>query len=402
MEGTKKMRIVILIGMIAVAASISGCGKREETTKTQPASEIRDVTVEKVTKSSIEDFYEATGTVKASKTTDVSANMMGRIVAFPVAEGDTVTRGQTLVEIDNRESQTQRQRAEAGLKEAQAALLEIDKSVVAANAGVKTAETNRVLAEKTYGRIKELYDRRSASAQELDEADSRLKSARSEVERAKANVETIISKKKQINARIDQAKAEIAGTRVYESYSRIASPVSGVIVKKHAESGAVASPGMPLLSIEDNSLYRLEAAVEESRSRLVRVGNRVQVRIDSIGDTEIQGTVAEILPSADAASRSYTVKIDLPANPLLKTGLYGLARFPTSQKDAITVPQESIVERGQLSGVFVVGSDGIAQFRIVTVGKTSEGRVEVLSGLSEGDEFVAKDAKRVTDGAKVR
>lgn len=402
MKGTKTMRNAILIGMFAVAAMTNGCGKREEPSNTKPATEVRDVSVEKVTKSSIEDFYEATGTVKASKTTDVSANMMGRIVAFPVSEGDTVTRGQTLVEIDNRESQTQRQRAEAGLKEAQAAIIEIDKSVVAANAGVRTAESNRTLAEKTYGRIKELYDRRSASAQELDEADSRLKSARSELERAKANVETIISKKKQVNARIDQAKAEIAGTRVYESYSRIASPVSGVIVKKHAESGAVASPGMPLLSIEDSSLYRLEAAVEESRSRLVRVGNRVQVRIDSIGDAEIQGTVAEILPSADAASRSYTVKIDLPANPLLKTGLYGLARFPTSQKDAITVPGEAIVERGQLSGVFVVGSDGIAQFRIVTVGKTSEGRVEILSGLSEGDEFVASGSKRVTDGAIVR
>ncbi len=397
-----RTKISVWLTISAIAIGLAACGKKEEPAKTAPAPEIQNVTVAKVTKSSMDDYYEATGTVKAAKTTDIAANMMGRIVALPVSEGDSVTRGQTLVEIDNRESQTQRQRAEAGLKEAQAALIEIDKSVIAANAGVKTAEENKAIAEKTYARIKELYERRSASAQEFDEAQSRVRAAASEVERAKANVETIISKKKQINAKIEQARAEISGTKVYESYSKIASPVSGVIVKKFAESGAIASPGMPLMTIEDNSLYRLEAAVEESRSKLVRIGNRVQVKIDAIGESEFYGTVAEILPSADAASRSYTVKIDLPANPLLKTGLYGLARFPVSQKEAIAVPQNAIVQRGQLSGVYVVGSDGIANFRIVTVGKTSDGLVEILSGLSEGDEYVSADPSRVSDGAKVR
>ncbi len=395
-----KLKHAIVVTALAVA--LIGCGKTEETAKTPPPTEIQNVSIAKVTKSSIADYYEATGTVKAAKTTDVSANMMGRIVAFPVAEGDSVSRGQVLVEIDNRESQTQKQRAEGGLKEAQAALVEIDKSVVAANAGVRTAEANKALAEKTFARMKELYDRRSASAQEFDEAQSRLRMATSEVDRARANVETIISKKKQINARIDQARAEISGTKVFESYSKITSPVSGLIVKKFAESGAVASPGMPLLSIEDSSLYRLEAAVEESRSKLFRIGNRVQVRIDALGESEIYGTVAEIMPAADAATRSYTVKIDLPPNSLLRTGLYGLARFPIAEKDAITVPEAALVQRGQLSGIYVVGADGLAQFRIVTTGKTSGGLVEILSGLAEGDDYVSADANRITDGAKVR
>ncbi|HNQ14311.1 MAG TPA: biotin/lipoyl-binding protein, partial [Pyrinomonadaceae bacterium] len=167
-----RTKISVLLTISAIAIGLAGCGKKEEPAKTAPAAEIQNVTIAKVTKSSMEDFYEATGTVKAAKTTDIAANMMGRIVALPVSEGDTVTRGQTLVEIDNRESQTQRQRAEAGLKEAQAALIEIDKSVIAANAGVKSAEENKAIAEKTYARIKELYERRSASAQEFDEAQS--------------------------------------------------------------------------------------------------------------------------------------------------------------------------------------------------------------------------------------
>jgi RND family efflux transporter MFP subunit len=174
------------------------------------------------------------------------------------------------------------------------------------------------------------------------------------------------------------------------------------VVKKFAEAGATAAPGAPLLSIEDNSQYRLEAAVEESRSKSVRIGGRVNVRIDALGTGEIIGTVAEVMPSADAASRSYTVKIDLPPDSRLRTGLYGLARFPIAQKEAITLPQSAIVTRGQLIGVFVVAPDGTAQFRIVTTGTESVGMVEVLSGLSEGDEIITSDTASLTDGVRVR
>lgn len=399
----KKKFILILVVTISLF-SLANCGKKEESEKKTetPLAEPLNVPTAKVTLGSMEDFYEATGTVKAKTTTQVAANMMGRILSIPVSEGSSVSRGQVLVEIDNRESQPQIQKAQAGIKEAQAALIEIDKSVEIAKAAIKTAEANKVLAEKTFARFKELYERKSASGQEFDEAQSRLKMATSEVERAKANIPAILSKKEQINAKIQQAKADIAGINVQQSYSKITSPVSGIIVKKFAENGAIASPGMPLLSIEDNSQYRLEAAVEESQSKLMQIGKRVNVKIDALGEGEIFGVVSEILPSADAASRSYTVKIDLPTSPLLRTGLYGLARFPIAGKSAIMIPQTAIVQRGQLSGVFVISPDGIAQLRVVTIGKTADGLVEVLSGLSEGDEFVSADIHRVNDGVKVR
>ncbi len=398
-----KVNFALTAMVFSLLVFANSCGKKEETGQTKiPLSESLNLPTAKVTLGSMEDFYEATGTVKAKTTTQVSANIMGRIVSFPVGEGDTVSRGQVLVEIDNRESQTQMQKANAGLKEAQASLVEIDKSVIAANAGVRTAEANRVLAEQTFARYKELYERKSASGQEFDEAQGKLKASTSEVERAKANVQTIISKKQQINAKIEQAKADIAGAKVSQGYSRIISPVSGLVVKKIAENGAIASPGMPLLSIEDNSQYRLEAAVEESQTKLMQIGKRVSVKIDALGEGAVFGIIAEILPTADAASRSFTVKIDLPANPLLRTGLYGLARFPIAGKQAISIPQTAIVQRGQLSGVFVILPEGVAQFRIITIGKTADGLTEILSGLSEGDEFVSADIQKVSDGMKVR
>ena len=399
------MKVTIALTMLVLSSLIwtIGCGKKEPSTKTNivPREQV-NVPVTKVSLGAMERFYEATGTVKAKTTTQVSSNLMGRIVSFPAAEGDAVGRGQVLVEIDNRENQAQLQKAQAGLREASAALTEIDRTAEAAVASVRTAESNKLLAAQTFTRFKELYARRSASGQEFDEAQARLTSADSELVRAKANVQTVLSRKPQVNARIDQARADIANTKVYEGYRRIVSPVSGVVVKKFAESGAIASPGVPLLSIEDNSQYLLEVGVEETQSRLVRLGSRVNVRIDALAQAELFGTVAEILPSSDAASRTSTVKIALPASPLLKSGLYGLARFPVQQMQAITIPQTALVERGQLSGVYIVGADGIAQFRLVTTGKSSDGYVEILSGVSEGDDIVAANTAALSDGVKVR
>lgn len=397
-----KGKIAFTLTVTAIFSVAAGCGKEKTAVSNTQLSEVKNVAITKVIKSSIEDYYEATGTVKAKTTTQVSANILGRIVSFPTAEGETVTRGQVLVEIDNSESKTQLLRAQGSLKEAQASLVEVARSADTANAAVRTAEANKHLAEVTFGRYKELYDRKSASGQEFDEARSRLTTAASELERARANVQAILSKNKQIEARIDQANAEIANIKVVSGYSRIVSPVSGVVVKKFAEAGATAAPGSPLLAIEDNSQYRLEVGVEESHSRSIRVGSRVNVRIDAIGQGEFMGTIAEIMPTAEAASRTYTVKIDLPGNPALKTGLYGLARFPVAQKEALTLPQTAIVQRGQLTGVYVVGNDGQVQFRIITTGKTSEGMVEVLSGISEGDEVANSDTERLSDGSKVR
>jgi multidrug efflux pump subunit AcrA (membrane-fusion protein) len=398
------MKTLLTLGSItvALAAALTGCEKKQVLSAAITPDVIPNISISRVGRSSVADYYEATGTVNAKTTTQISTNVLGRINSIPVKEGDTVNKGQILVEIDDREGQVQLQKAQAGLSEAQASLTELDSSTSAANAAVKTAEANKRLGDVTFARYKELYTRRSVSGQEYDEALSRAKAATSELERAKENFQTMISKKAQIHARISQAKADIANAKVYVSYSRIVSPVSGVVVKKFVESGATASPGVPLLSIEDSSQYRLEAAVAESRSKPVRIGERVNVRIDALGAVEIIGIVAEILPTSDAASRSYTVKIGLPANPLLRSGLYGLARFPLSQREAITIPETAIVQRGQLTGVYIIGPDGTVRFRIVTTGKASEGMVEVLSGVHEWDELASSDTQKLSDGAKVR
>lgn len=398
------MKRTIILGSIGIAITLSttGCEKDHSQVRAAAVEPIPNIRIFQVSRSSVAETYEATGTVTAKTTTQISARSLGRINTITVSEGDTVKKGQLLVQIDSRDAVAQLEKAQAGLREAQASLIELDNSTIAASAAVRTAEANKQFVDVSFGRYKELYKRKAVSGQEYDEALSRSDAARSELDRAKANVQTTISRKGQILARIEQAKADIANSKVNASYARIASPVSGVIVKKLAEVGAMASPGVPLLSIEDNSQYRLEAAVGESQLVHVHIGDRVNVRIDAIGSGEIVGTVGEILPTSDTSSRSYTVKIVLPANPLLRSGMFGAARFQLSQKEAIAIPQVALTRRGQLTGVYVIGRDGIAQFRIVTTGKTTQGMVEVLSGLSEGDEVASTEMGTLKDGIKVR
>jgi multidrug efflux system membrane fusion protein len=132
----------------------------------------------------------------------------------------------------------------------------------------------------------------------------------------------------------------------------------------------------------------------------------VQVQIDALGQQELAGTVVEIVPAADPASRTYLVKISiaLPGGnqQIIRSGLYGKARFITGQMQAMTIPRKAVVESGQLTSVFVVDQSGFARMRLVKTGKTYADRIEVLSGLKEGEQIVVDGVAAVNDGSRVR
>jgi multidrug efflux pump subunit AcrA (membrane-fusion protein) len=384
----------------ALIALTLSCSKKQESASVK-ATLIKDVKIEKVAPASIDDLYEATGTVRSKTSSAVSSRILGSIIAIRVHEGDRVRAGQTLVEIDSRDAATQVQNANAGMREASAALEEIDRNINAAQSAKAAAEANQALAASTFNRYKVLIERRSVSPQEFDEIQAKHRVADAEAERANRMLSSLGAKKNQVLAKIDQAKADVAGAKVSASYSRVTSPISGIITAKHVEIGAMASPGMPLVTVEDDSHYRLEADVEESRIGRIQPNDQVQVRIDALGQVEIAGRVSEIVPTSDPASRSHTVKIDLPAQPALRSGSYGKAIFAVGQKQAITIPQRAISERGQLVSVFVVDESGTARLRLIKTGKAYGDRVEVLAGLADGERIVIDRVDAVSDGSRV-
>jgi RND family efflux transporter MFP subunit len=240
--------------------------------------------------------------------------------------------------------------------------------------------------------MKDLFDQKSISNQEFDEASARLKVAQASHEMAQA-------RRAQLTSKIAQAEAARRAAEVMRGYAQITAPFDGVVTEKAAEPGTLAAPGAPLVTLERQGEYRLEAAVEESRLAAIRTGQSAEVVLDAL-DRSLNGRVSEIVPAVDAAARAFTVKIDLPALPQLRSGLFGRARFQLGRRQALAVPAAAVIERGQLFSVLVM-EEGRARNRLVTVGQRLGERLEVLSGLQAGDRVIHPAPAGLADGARV-
>jgi RND family efflux transporter MFP subunit len=226
----------------------------------------------------------------------------------------------------------------------------------------------------------------------LDEASARLKAAQAAYDMARA-------RRSQWNAKLAQADQEVRSTEVTRSYADLLAPFAGIVVSKSIEPGSLAVPGEPLLTIERGGSYRLEAAVDEDHLAAIRIGQPVSVTLDS-SDRTLHARVSEIVPAVDAASRAYTVKIDLPAVPAIRSGVFGRAAFQLGSRPVLAIPAEAVTERGQLQSV-LVADNGVARTRLITAGLKVEDRVEVLSGLSAGEKVIFPVPRGLADGDRV-
>jgi RND family efflux transporter MFP subunit len=310
---------------------------------------------------------------------------MAYVQQVAVQVGDRVREGQLLVTLESQDLDANVRRAEAGEAEVLSAIPEADN-------GVAGAKANLDLAESTFKRMEELAAKKSISNQEFDEASARLKSAQAAYEMARA-------KRTELDSKRAEVQQETRGASIMRGYSRISAPFSGVVTAKSVDPGNLAAPGAPLLTVEREGAYRLEASVDESRLPFVKTGQTVDVALESLG-RRFTAHVSEIAPAVDAASRAYIVKIDLPAMPNLRSGMFGRAWFPMGMRKVVTIPPQAMMERGQLQSVFVIES-GFARTRLVTTGERVQSAVEVLSGLSEAEKLVSPVPLGLTDGARV-
>ena len=310
---------------------------------------------------------------------------MGYVQRVSAQVGDHVREGQALITLDARDLDVSLRRAEAGRAEVESAIPELENATAAAKANLDLAQT-------TFKRMEELAAKKSISNQELDEASARLKAAQ-------ANYDMIRSRRAQINSKMASAEQEIRAAQIMRDYARLTAPFSGVVMTRTVEPGNLASPGSPLLTLEQDGLYRLEASVDESRLASVRVGQAVEAVIEAT-DRKMNARVSEIVPSVDSASRTYIVKLDLPAMPNLRTGMFGRAIFPLGMQKVVAVPLAALMERGQLQSVYVV-EDGVAHTRLITTGRRNSDAVEVLSGLNAGEKVVLPVPVGLQDGVRV-
>jgi len=362
----------LLFLLVLAVGSLAGCSS--EQTRTTPSLEtVRNIPVLAVQQANVPDLLEAVGTVRAAQTSDASSQMTGNIVEIRAHEGDHVQRGQVLAVIDDSQPRAVVDRATA--------------AELAAQQQQVGADSDLALAELTLKRYQTLLEKKSVSPQEFDEVKARQQAA--------------LARRDMTKAGQAQAQAALSQARTSLDYTRIRAPFEGVVTGKKADSGTLASPGMPIFTIEDVHRFRLEATVNESDLQYVRTGQQVPVLIDALGNTGLKGKVVQIVPAADSASRTFLVKIELPTDTRLRSGLFGRAQFSRGERQALLIPRSAVVERGQLQGIYVLDQNKIASLRYITLGKPSGAEVEVLAGLQNGERLVAKPGAVDLNGKRI-
>ena len=183
------------------------------------------------------------------------------------------------------------------------------------------------------------------------------------------------------------------------AYAKVVAPFDGVVTRKWADVGDLASPGKPLVDIEDPSQLQVWADVPDNLTSEVRPDENLDVRVDGL-DNQLAGTVAEISPAADPITHTFRVKVNLPVTPGLKSGQFARVEVPAGESRTMFVPDAAVVQRGELEILFVI-ADGHAHLRLVKTGRHLDGRMEILSGLNAGETVVMQGASQLTDGQPV-
>jgi len=349
----KVFRLVgILLALAALGVAILWFGGAFETGKVEPGEEERPPGLAppevqgKALRENRPAFYVAVGTIRSRTEATVSAQVSGRVTSVKVDAGTAVKSGDLLATLDSQEMQTRVGQARSGLDAAKAELSE---------------------AELNYGRIKRLLPERAATQVQMDAADARLKQARAAVATAQKKVEE---------------------ARIVLDYTQVRAPMTGVVAKREADAGDLAYPGRPLFVIHNPKGLRLEASVREGMIGRVKREQKVGVELTALSET-VEGTVEEIVPSADPLSRSFLVKVALPQIEGLYPGMFGRLRIPLEERSTVLIPLSALSQVGQLKTVRVL-KDGKWVRRYVTLGETIGEDVEILSGL-EGGETIGWD-----------
>ncbi|MGE5212826.1 MAG: efflux RND transporter periplasmic adaptor subunit [Nitrospirota bacterium] len=335
----KTIRVIAmpLISILLVSLGVS-CRRDEAASSQSAAVSVRLQTIEAKPHVAAE---EVVGTVRPKLRSVIEAKISGRIEKMLVVPGQEVKAGELLVQLDAREAK---------------------------------ARLDQAIAVR-------------------QQAENDLK--RYEVLRAKQVVTPADFEAAQSKSQIAVAAAAEAETNV--AYATIAAPFDGVITRKLADVGDLAVPGKALLEIEDPRVLQFEAAVPEAVIDHVKLGARFPVHVVS---NELEGTISEIAPSADVTSRTFLVKLDLPNAAGLRAGQFGRVAIPVSETHVLRAPAAAVVQRGQMEFVFVVANHH-AQLRIVKTGRRFGNEIELLSGVTAGEQVVTERAGSLVDGQLV-
>jgi RND family efflux transporter MFP subunit len=316
-----------------------------------------------------------TGFLKPKEQVDVMSKVTGRVERLAVQAGDAVRAGQLLAELEDSELAQQVRRAEAA------------RDVVRATVQQRNAELANAKADAD--RAKQLLDQGLIAKQ-----DHEAKLTAFRVMQAQMALAT---------AQTEQASAELRELMIQQEQMKITAPLSGFVAQRFVDSGALVSPSTPIVRLVNLSTMVTVANVPEKDIAKLRVGNRATVVVDAFGRSEFEGRVARIVPVLDPATRTALVEVEIPnASGALKAEMSARVKLDlATSRQAVVVPRDSLVYRGQQAGVFVLAGKKPV-FHAVETGTASEAGVEVIANLAAGTTVVNRGAAMLQEGDEVR
>jgi RND family efflux transporter MFP subunit len=338
------------------------------------------------------------GEFKPFQDVDVHAKVAGYIRQIYVDVGDHVKEGQTLAVLEVPELAAQLTGAEASVRAA-------EQQIHKAQGDLQRAKSSHSAAHSAYVRLKQAADSRAGLVAQQEVDDTQAKDLETEGQTASAEAELAAAKQQ-----LEVSQANQKQFSAMSNYTRIVAPFAGVITNRYADTGALIAAGtssstqaIPVVRLAQTSKLRLVLPIPESVVAQIHLGDPVKVRVQAL-DQEIEGRVSRFADSLDRQTRTMETEIDFDNRAgRLISGMYTETRLSLREKKkALTIPLEAISRNGEEATVLTVNAENVVEERKVRLGVEDSTRIEVVSGLSEGERVIIGNRSEYHNGEKVQ
>ncbi len=375
----------------ALGCQSSDAKPRAETPGARPTEGAREVRLTRVTSTTFEQVVDIAGTLAADEQVTLATKLAGRLATIAVDLASPVKQGQLVAQIETTDYELGVQQALASLGQARAQLgLPVDGK--ARRVDVDTTAIVRQ-ARATLGEARANEARMAKLAEEGLAPEADLDGARASLLRAEASLESAREEVRLREAQVRQRESELEIARQRLDDTAIRSPLDGFVLARRAGKGEYLAAGAPVVEVVRIDPLRLRLAVPEREATGLMAGQVVRVRVDGQHDSETlhdySGVVTRLAPSLDTQSRRLLFEADIKNPGTLRPGNFVQARIIVGQRRMPTVPESAIVTFAGLEKVILV-EEGRAVERPVTTGDVLDGKVEIVSGVTEGEAIVAQ------------
>ena len=399
--------------ILLCAAFLAGCAQNKEDAPEKP------VVAVKVARAELADLPQvvtAPGTIFPREQANIAARITAPIRELRVKKGDTVTAGQVLALLDNRDVVAQQREAQAAVQDAEANLQKtvggtLPTDVERARGQVETTQAALDQAQKTFERRQQLFQQGAIPQRDLLQTQTELATARANYEVARKSLDLLQNQSQGhdiaiAKSRVEQAQARLAGINANLQFTELRSPFTGTVTEQFQYTGDMAKPDAPLYTVMDLSTVNVRAQVPETQAAALRAGQTCSFGAAEARDSEPTGRITVINRAVDTARQTVEVWCEIQRPPIaLRAGVFGTLRIQTgSIAQAVVVPESAVqFQEGTRTGaVFVVDDKHIAHKRDVEAGITLDGRVQIQKGIQAGEQVVIEGGYSLPDGVQVQ